>query len=483
MLHFASSHQPHIRMLSDDQIRDLHLATLEVLERTGVSVQDARACELLKKAGARVDGERVRISADLVDRAIRSAPERVVISARTGERVMPLEAGRVFFGTGSDTPNTIDPETRERRRAQRADVRNIARLCDALPNIDFIMSMGVANDVPPAAAFVCEFADMIAGSSKPIVFTAYDETDIADIHRMAAAVAGGEEALKANPFLIHYAEPITPLIHSPIGLGKLLFCAERGLPVAYVSGMTAGGSAPATLAGACAVGNAECLSGLVIHQLAAPGAPFIYGANVSVLDMRTVACVYGGPEFPLTNAAFADMARFYRLPVWSLAGASDSKLPDAQAGLEVMCSISTAILARGNLVHDVGYLESGLTSSMEMIAIADEIISMLRVLYRGLPMDEDRLALEVIDEVGIGGHFLAAENTRRFFKSEHFLPRLLDRSNFKRWEEGGGKDLAGRANERVREILASHEPAPTPDTAQSVIDEVVSGYLTAAARG
>jgi len=474
MLHFTSHQYPQMRMLSDDQIRDLHLAALEILERTGVAVQHERALELLTRAGARVDGERVRIPGHLVDRAIRSAPERVVLSTRTGDRAMPLEDGRVFFGTGSDTPNTIDPETGQRRRSRRQDVANFARLCDALPNIDFIMSMGVASDAPDTALFIHEFADMVMGSSKPMVFTASDENDIAQIHRIAAAVAGGEDALRARPFLIHYSEPVTPLIHTPAGLAKLLFCADHGIPVAYVSGIGAGGSAPAALAGACALANAECLSGLVIHQLASPGAPFIYGANVSVLDMHTLVMTYGGPDLSLTNAAFAEMARFYRLPVWGLAGATDSKVVDAQAGIEATCSISAAILSRGNLVHDVGYIESGLTSSMEMLAMCDEIIAMLRILYTGLPMDKERLAVDVIDEVGPGGHFLVTEHTRRFFRTDHFLPRLIDRSNFQRWTQAGSTDLAGRANTRLREILASHQPAPVPDEAQAVIDEVLS---------
>jgi trimethylamine--corrinoid protein Co-methyltransferase len=461
-------------MLSEEQVRDLHFATLEILERTGVAVQHERARELLKRAGARVEGEQVRIPATLVEAAIRSAPERVVVSARTGERAMPLEAGRVFFGTGSDTPYTIDPMTRERRHSRREDVTDFARLCDALPNIDFIMSMGVASDAPAEAPFLYEFAAMIAASSKPMVFTARDEDDLAQMYEMAVAVAGSAEALRANPFLIQYAEPITPLIHSPAGLAKLLFCADHGIPVAYVSGIGAGGSAPAALAGACALANAECLSGLVMHQLAAPGAPFVYGANVSVLDMRTLVLTYGGPDLSVTNAAFADMARHYRLPVWGLAGATDSKVIDAQAGLEAACSISSAILSRGNLVHDVGYMESGLTSSMEMLAICDEIIAMLRVLYTGLPMDKERLALDLIDEVGVGGHFLVTDHTRRFFQSDHFLPRLIDRSNFHRWTQAGSTDLADRANARVREILSEHTgAAPLPEAAREVIEQVL----------
>jgi len=483
MLNFTSHAQPGMRVLSDDQIRDIHLATLEILDRTGVAVQHKRATALLRKAGARVESDRVRIPQHLVKEALRTAPERAVVAARTGERAMPLEEGRVFFGTGSDTPTTIDPETGERRRTRRQDVVDIARLCDALPNLDFVMSMGIPSDVPEKDSYLHEFAAMMEGSSKPIVYTAQGQADMEDIYEMAAAVAGGEEALKANPFLAQYAEPISPLIHSPEGLEKLFFCADHGIPIAYVSGISAGASSPVTLAGGCALANAECLSGLVIHQLAAPGAPFIYGANVSVIDMSTLAYVYGGPEFSLTNAAFADLARHYHLPVWGLAGASDSKLPDAQAGLEAMCSISTAILARGNLVHDVGYLESGLTSSMEMIAICDEIISMLEVLYRGIPTGPEHLALDVIDEVGPGGHFLDSDHTLKHFRSEHFLPRLMDRRNFVKWTEAGSPSIVARANARVREILASHQPAPIPEAARDAIERVLHNPRAGSTKG
>ena len=474
MLHFPSHHAPSIRILSDEQIRDLHFATLEILERTGVEVKEERALGLLRAAGAHLHGERARIPANLVEEAIRTAPKRVVVSARTGERVMPLEEGKVFFGTGSDTPNTIDPHTGARRAPRYQDLVNIARLSDALPNIDFIMSMGIVSDAPARANYVRGFAAMLEGSSKPIVFTANDLNDMHQIHRMACAVAGGETELRANPFLALYDEPISPLIHSPNGLAKLLFCADHAIPVAYISGMLSGGTAPVTLAGCCALANAECLSGLVIHQLAAPGAPFIYGANVALFDMSTSVCVYAGPEFSLTNAAFADLARFYRLPVWGLAGAADSKVLDAQAGAEAIFSITAAIAARGNLVHDVGYLENGLTSSMEMIAFCDEIISMLRIFFRGIPMDADHLALDVIDAVGPGGHFLDADHTLRHFRTDHFLPRLMDRRNFEKWVEAGSPDLASRANRRVLEILDAHQPAPLPEAAKRVVEEVLA---------
>jgi len=473
MLHYSSHEQPHLRMLSEEQILDIHLATLEILARTGVEVREARARELLKQAGARVEGERVWIPSPLVEEAVRTAPERVVMAKRTGERSMPLEANRVFFGTGSDTPNTIDPDTRQRRRSRAADVGRFARLCDALPEIDFIMSLGVAGDVPEKAPFVYEFVEMLRGSSKPIVYTAHDLEDMEDIYELAVTVAGGQAALHTNPFLMHYAEPITPLIHSPVGLRKLLFCADHHIPIVYASGMSAGGSGPVTLAGSIALSSAECLSGLVIHQLASPGAPFIYGATTSVVDMGTLSYVYGGPEMSVANAAYADLARYYRLPVWGLAGSSDAMQVDAQAGLEAMLSVLMAFLSRGNLVHDVGYVESGLTSSMEMVTMCNEIIGMVRVLGRGVVTDADHLALEVIEEVGIGSHFLPTEHTARHFRTEHFLPRLLNRYNFAGWQQRGGKSLEDRTNERVREILAGHTPAPLSDAAEALAATVL----------
>lgn len=474
MLHFASYHRPRLRMLSEEQVRDIHLATLEILERTGVEVKDARALELLRQAGARISGQRAHIPAALVEQAIRRAPERVVIADRLGRRVMPLEEGKVFFGTGSDTPSMIDPRTGEHRPPRRRDVVDFARLVDALPNLDFAMSMGIVSDAPVMQNYVQGFAAMVEGTSKPIVYTANNVGDLEQIHRMAIAVAGGEEALRANPFLVLYAEPISPLTHSPDGLGKLLYCAEHRLPVAYVSGTMAGATVPVTLAGAIAITNAECLSGLVIHQLVAPGAPFIYGANVSVIDMTTSACVYGGPEWRLADAAYADLARFYKLPVWAAAGNTDAKTVDAQAGAEALFSLAITALAQCNLVHDVGYIDSGLTSSMELTLLSDELIQMLRIFVRGIPTDPERLALEVIDEVGPGGHFLDTDHTVKHFRREHFLPKLMERRNYEGWVAGGSKDTAARLNARVLEILAEHQPAPLPQAAQQTITQVLA---------
>jgi len=240
-----------------------------------------------------------------------------------------------------------------------------------------------------------------------------------------------------------------------------------------VSGIMAGANAPITIAGAVALANAECLSGLVVAQLAKQGAPFIYGANVSVMDMRTAIYSYACPEFSLTNAVFASLAHRYRLPVWGLAGAPDSKVVDAQAGAEAAISILTAALAGGNLVHDCGYLESGLCSSLEMIVLADEVIGMARTIARGLVIDDDELALDLIDRVGPGGHFLGEMHTAERCHTAHWIPKVFDRNNFDAWLTQGGQDLYKRLNARAKEILAEHTVEPLPEDVQAGIQAVI----------
>ena len=469
--------------LADEQVYKIHLASLDILERTGVSVQEPEARGLLLDAGAWEDrGDRVRIPSWMVKQALATAPERIVLYGRDGRRRMPMEAGNVFFGTGSDTPNTIDPDSGKRRPAVKEDVRKIALLCDALENIDFVMSMGVPSDVPKTTTYVHEFGSMINGTTKPVVFTALDNRDMQTIYEMATVVAGSEQAVRERPFLLLYSEPLTPLQHTKMGTEKLLFCAERGIPCVYVCGAMAGGSSPATLAGSFALGNAEGLSGLVISQLKAPGAPYVYGGNVTVLDMRTSVLAYAAPEISLTNSIFAAMARYYKLPVWGLAGASDSKTLDAQAAAEATFSIMAAALSGGNLVHDVGYLESGLTSCMEMILLGDEIISMCRRFIDGFTLDDNAVAAELIDSVGPGGAFRDSKHTRANFRTEHWIPRFMDRRRWELWEAAGGPTMVDRLNEEVRRILDTHTPEPLADDRRKEIDRIIAAREAADAK-
>jgi len=451
-------------MLSDAQLQQIHLASLEVLRRTGVRVYETETLNLLDGAGCVVtDGNLVRFPPAVVEEALLYAPSRVVLCDRTGEPRAFLEGNRAFFGTGSDLPNTRDLETGERRLSLLSDVKNTARLADALPNLDFVMSMALPSDVPAATSDRQSFLAMTENTVKPIVFTAWDEQGLADIVAMAETVAGGADELQLKPFLLAYLEPSSPLRHSEVVLRKVRMMAEKGLPFVYAPGPLEGATAPITSAGSLVMANAEVLSGLVIAQLWRKGTPFVWGSGSGPLDMRTMVGTYAAPEFLWHNLAMAELAHhYYELPVWGFAGCSDSKLADIQAGIESSLWIMSMVLGGANLVHDVGYIESGLTCSYEMIVICDEIISFVRRLLYGIDLSAESMALDVIDQVGPGGDYLGAEHTARLFRHVWY-PRLLDRRAHHDWMNHGQPTVLSRAKEVARETLAKHQPQPIPD--------------------
>ncbi len=473
-----STLHPFARGLSGEQVREIHYATLEILSKIGVDMQDAQGREILLEAGAWESGGRIKIPENLVTDAIDEAPSRIPMHDRLGNLTMPLELGKVFFGTGSDTTFTLDVHTGERRRATAQDVEDIARLSDALDNIDFIMSMGNPSDVPADDLYIHEFVGMIRGSVKPNVYTAKDRDDVEDVYRIAVAVAGSEQALREKPFFLLYAEPISPLMIIEESLQKLIFCAQKGVPSGYIPSPNTGGGGPITLAGALALGNAECLVGLVIAELLNPGTPYIYGMNTAAMDMKTTIVSYGSPEWPLGMMAQMDLARYYNLPGWSAAGATDSKVVDAQAGIEMTFSILTNFLARATLVHDVGYIEYGSTSSMEAVVIADEVIGETRFLVEGVEVSPRTLALDATARVRPGGGYLSDDHTLEHWRSAQWHPDLVDRDRHDEWVERGRQDMFTRANERARKILGEHEVPPLPEEAEGVIEEILEERAT-----
>jgi trimethylamine--corrinoid protein Co-methyltransferase len=472
---------PTVRVLSDEQLQALHLASLDILSRTGISMKSEAGRDLLLEAGAweaedpsGTSEKRIRIPEHLLMHGLATAPSRIPMHNRLGELTMPLEGDHVFFGPGSDCIYTMDVETGERRLGTADDVQRIAHLCDGLDGLDFVMSMATPSDVPTMDHYVHSFIRMIRGSAKPNLYTANDRRDMEDIYAIACAVAGGEAALRERPFLLHYCEPISPLLFNEESVDKLLFCAEKGLPVTYVPSPNTGGGGPVTLAGALALGNAECLVGLLLTQLVRPGSPFLYGLNTAALDMKSAIVSYGAPEWPLGQVAWTELARSYGLPVWGAAGATDSKVIDAQAGIEATVTIMMALLCRCNLNHDVGYMEYGTTSSMELLVIADEIIREMRYIVDGVEVSERTLAREAIHRARPGGGFLADDHTLDNWKWAQWRPDIIDRMRYNRWVNKGSKDMTARANERAREILETHEVPPLSEEAEAAIGEVLA---------
>jgi len=463
-----------VRVLGDDDISRIHAATLEVLEGTGVSITAPEGREVLLAAGA-TEGPKtaIKIPPALVESALESAPSSVVLSNRLGEPACFLEGYTTSFGTGSDCPFILDRETGRKRPCTYADVAAGALVCDTLEHIDFVMPVGIISDRPTGVADAYAVEATMLNTVKPVVFTAHNRETFQVAVDLASAVVGGLEPLQQNPFICLYAEPTSPLRHMPEATEKLIHAARLRIPVIFTPCPIMGASAPATGAGILVQANAEVLSGLVLHQLVRPGAPFIYGGVMLSLDMSTAIAPYGAPELHKHCAALTDIAHYHNLPMFGTCGCSDAKRVDAQAGLEVGFSTLMATLNGQNLIHDIGFLESALITSFEMYLLADEAIGMAKHIAAGVPVSRDTLAVDAIGSVGPFGDYLMHQHTLDFFRSEFYFPKLLDRRNYATWERLGSKTLDVRLKEEVDRILTAHRPEPVEPRLKRTMTEIL----------
>jgi trimethylamine--corrinoid protein Co-methyltransferase len=462
--------------LTESQCIRIHDACLEILERVGVRLELEEAVDLLKKAGARVDEKGlVHVPPQLVEKALSTAPSKMVLYDRGGRPVMPVEGYSAFYGTGSDCLNIIDHRTGERRKPILKDVVEGVTVCDALPNIDFVMSMVLPSDVNKSIADRHQMAAMLSHSTKPYVFVSYEFSGCVDAVEMAEAVVGGPEALEKKPTLACYINVQTGLHHNVDALKKLLYLSKKNLPALYIPSSTCGVTCPMTPAGALAFDYAGVLLGVVLSQLTREGAPVaIPGMPPGPLDMRTMVLPYVEPERGHPQA----LAHHYGLPMFSIGGASESKLPDQQAAVDATLSLMNAALTGGQITHDLGYLESGLTFSFGQLAICDEIVSWIRAFGAPIEVNDETLALDVIAEAGPDGGYLHSQHTLNHFR-ERWYPELLERDSYEAWVEKGEKTLYERAVDKVDTILAEHRPEPLPDDTLRELQRIIQRAETA----
>jgi len=430
-------------------------ASDRILEQAGVEVPHTEARELLAGAGARVEGSRVHIPAAVVDRALATAPAAFEVPGR-GKGGMTVEQGRTYFGTGPDCLYVRDPLTGERRRAVLDDVRTSAALCDKLDQVDYVMSMALPQDAPITSDDLLQFAAMLEGTTKPIVMSTSHGPDSLPAMLEMAGLCGERHSFAC----LLMSSP--PLRFDPDAAGKLIACARLGIPVVLAPAPSAGATAPASMSAAVVVGDAEMLAGLCIHQLACPGAPFVYGAGASALDMRTALDPYVGPDHFLGNQAACDLARFYGLPSWSYAGTSDAKTLDEQWSADVAITTLLGALSRATLLHDLGYMESGMGGSHESIVLGAELASFARSFTRDLSLDEEALQLDEIIAVGPGGNHLGRSYTRAHHR-DFWQTDLFDHTVFERWQADGAATLGERVARKTAALMAEpadHELSP-----------------------
>ena len=468
--------KPKIEILSRDEIERVHLTVLQILEKVGVRIHNEQALSLLKDAGAEVDEKthRVYIPPYLLEECIRNAPKYVHLYDRNSKYKLKIEHNHSYTVLGANVLNVIDPENFERVQGRKEYVAKAARVVDALPNIHVAAQLCSALEYPPENRDVHELEAIFMNTTKPVMVTPYSPRGADKIIQMASLIKGGIDKLRKEPLIFMYIESTPPLENrKKEDINILMKTAKLSLPVVYTPCIQAGATSPVTLAGTLAQSFAESLTGLVITQLSNKGAPFILGIISTVMDMRTGVMAYGAPEFSILNAASAQLAHYYNLPFFGTGGCSDSKLPDEQAAIEATSSMLMAMLAGTNLIHDIGYIEGGVTGSLEMVVILDEVFSMLNRIVRGIDVDDETLAFDVIRDVGPGGHFLSHKHTLKHVSSEHWLPQLIDRRKYNAWRKEGAKDLLTRAREKLKKILSEHEPEPLPSDVLKDIKELV----------
>lgn len=471
--------RPDLRMVSDEQLEKICHAALEILERIGGDFHDKAAVDLLADAGASViNKKRVRIPSFLVDEALRTVPRRVVISDRNGKRKMFLEGKNVYFGPGPDTPFTLDPYTGERRKAIKDDVAKGARVVDYLSDMDFCMSFGLASDVNRMTSDCHHFEAMVQNTAKPLIVIPWSIEGLKRMFDMMVTIKGTEEDLQAEPFTIIFSQATSPLTFSKDSLQKLLFCAEKRIPTIWTGGCpTLGTTGPVYPAGAAAVGLAEFLSGLVLVQLKQKGCPVIAtGGSFGSLDMSTGLRPYATPEEDLGTLCSTELARYLNIPSFGIGGMTDSKVLDQQAAAEACTSLFVSSISGSNLIHDVGYMDNGMTSSLELLTLCCDFISRTKRFLRSFTVSEKTLALNVIEEVGPGGNYLTHPQTVEHFREEIWMPELIDRQDYENWHTAGAKTLKQRTNEKVRRILETHEPEALPEDVEKSIREIVEKY-------
>jgi trimethylamine--corrinoid protein Co-methyltransferase len=467
---------PYYRGMTDDQCGILHRASLDILERTGVFVNYQPALNLLKKAGCLVQDNHVRFPSHLVEWALRTAPSRITVYNRKGEPVLPLGDRISTYGTGSDCLHILDHRTGVRRKAVLQDVIDGIRVSDAMPNVDFIMSMFLPSDVPVAAE-IRQMEVMLTYSDKPITFVTYEWEGTPEIIEMAEIAMGGVEILRINPSVICYLNPTSSFVHNEEALHKLIYCAEKRLPVIYLPDLLGGMSGPITREGLMACHNAGVLVGVVISQLVNEGAPIIISsARPSHLDMKTMVNPYAtGPG----GFGGVDINHYYNLPVFNTGGASDSKLLDEQAVFEGTLTLYRSMLTGGNMIHDMGYMESGLMGSLELMVIQDEIVSIIKAEnMNGMEFSEENLAMDLIHKHALSADFMATQHTVRHVR-EGWQPRLVDRQNYGAWMASGGTSMRDRAKAKIDEILAKEPRHAMPPDVEKQIKTIADKAVTA----
>lgn len=468
------------KVISEKDIIKIHETSLKVFAEVGVKVKLPEALELFETHGAKVDKDSrvAKIEPAMVTEWIQKAPSTILLCGREENGDLDCEIGgdNVYFGTGGTALNVQDPGSNDARRSTLEDVVNMARLVDALDNIHFYMLNVYPNDLNGQDVDVNRFGAALNRTRKHIMGGVYTVEGVQNVIKMAEFIAGSPDKLRERPFISMVTCVISPLTLDEAYARLTMEAARNRIPVVVPSEPLCGATAPMTLAGNLVIQNVDSLAGVMLAQMTSPGTPTLYGCISSITDLRDMKYLSGAVEMGLMNAASAQMARFYGLPIYVTAGMSDSKVNDAQAGYESAITNLMVALAGGNFIHDAaGFLEFCMTASYDKLVVDNEIIGMVMRAVDGIRVNDETLAFDLIKKAGPGGHFISARHTRRHMRSELYKPKHSDRENRDRWQKEGAKDSRQRATGKAQEILARPIQSVIPESVRERIRQEIPG--------
>ena len=451
-----------LNILSPAEVQKIHAATLDVIESVGVRFPSAKALDIWESHGATVNRDTMVVKAPgrLIEEALKTAPPAYTLAARDPSQDLPMDGNHVFVGTDGCGVEVIDLHTGQKRRSRWQDVADIARVADYVEQVGFHWVAVSAQDKPAHTRGLHELLAIRENSTKHVQTESIyaSEAEARAGVEMAAAIVGGREELRRRPILSIMQCTAPPLGHDGGSIEAGLIAAEAGLPVGFMTMTSCASTAPVTLAGNLVVGNAEVISALALMQLAHPGAPVYYAAAQTTMDLRTGGYTGGGPEDFLFGAATNVLADFYNVPLSMGSFATGAKEPNWQAGLENSMSAFMSSIVMSDMLLGVGLLHGSRIWSFEQMLMDCEIFDIIHKMMQGIEVNEQTIAMEIIQAVGPGGNFLTQKHTKKNMRNL-WHPKYIDRRPYETWESehDNARDWA-RAE--ARRILATHQPDP-----------------------
>lgn len=464
-----------VKVLGSDGVHRIDEAARTILERTGVLVPHEPMLRLFEKADAKVDfaSQRVRIPSSLIDLCLSTAGKTFTLYGRDRAKTAPFGQGRRNYNSSAGQALWVESDG-TRRFPTMADVTRAAQIGHMLPLLNVVGPMADPHELDVRYRCVEVTAELIRKTDKPLTFWFHDRASARFIIELMAAVAGSRENLARYPLAYPFLEPISPLRFPFNGIDLLFETCQIPLPVPIGPMAQVGLSAPGTLAATVSVETAEILAGVCVVQLIRPGTPVCFGGIPHAFDMCTTQCIFGGPEQGLMAAALTEVGKRYGLPVYINVGLVDAKCVDAQAGLEAAASLLLGVQAGADIFGHMGIVGADQGGGLEMLVFQHEVMSYIERLARGFEVTSEKLALDLIDDIGPGGTFIDQEHTVRHFREEVWMPRLLNRQYWQQWEDEGKPDLAVRVRRHVQDLLAAYEQPPLADGLAANLDRIVA---------